>query len=92
MRLIDADALPNYHMEIIDAETEKEYVFNLVPVEIVNSAPTIDAVPVVRCAECKYSIDSWACTEKPCLCTRSMYGGNHKPDHFCSYGERRSDD
>jgi hypothetical protein len=63
MRLIDVDALPNYHMEIVDAETEKEYVFNFVPVEIVNSAPTIDAVPVVRNAvkgyEGYYEVDQF---------------------------------
>jgi hypothetical protein len=46
---------------------------------------------LVRCKDCKYSIRAWECTEKPCLCTRSMYGGNHKPDHFCSYGEKRDE-
>lgn len=79
MRLIDADAIAPK----LEGKFNQDYV---------RYAPTIDAVPVVRCKDCKHSIDSLWCTEKPCLCTRSLHGGNHKPDHFCSYGERRSDD
>ena len=49
--------------------------------EIIN-APTID---IVRCAECKWDKERM----KP-KAVKCIYG--HKPDDFCSYGERREDD
>ena len=46
-----------------------------------DSLPTIDAVPVVRCRECKY--------HKPIdYCTKHKQTGWFD-DNFCSYGERR---
>ena len=56
--------------------------------------PTIDAVPVVRCGECKYWLhmdDGFGdCTNRrfhiPNIAPPSM-----DKDDFCSYGERRSD-
>lgn len=55
--------------------------------DIANDTPTVDAVPVVRCEECRYfraaNIPSCA----------SPYGIiDPEPDDFCSYGERRNDD
>ena len=56
------------------------------------TAPTIDAVPVVRCAECKY----WLCVEDgfgDCTNRRFHLDGcadpSMKMDDFCSCGERR---
>lgn len=54
--------------------------------EIIKNAPTIDAVPVVRCWECKHCdpenhhCDHHMCTAAPL---------RRKPDDFCSYGERK---
>lgn len=49
--------------------------------EDVDKAPTIDAVPVVRCRECKY--------HKPIdYCTKHKQTGWFD-DNFCSYGEQR---
>lgn len=57
--------------------------------------PTIDAVPVVRCGECKY----WLCVEDgfgDCTNRRLHLDGcadpSMKMDDFCSCGERRSDE
>lgn len=53
----------------------------------IEQAPTVDAVPVVRCRECKHrKYDDifgmiW-CNRDPC--TKRV-----KQDDFCSYGERR---
>ena len=53
--------------------------------------PTIDAVPVVRCKECKHH--HWE--QEPChgktvhLCDR--LDAEVTKDFFCSYGERRGD-
>lgn len=54
-----------------------------------NSAPTIDAVPVVRCKDCKHA---WI---HPCgyvYCHRdgrNAYEMTFNLDSFCSYGERK---
>lgn len=55
-RLIDANALPNYKcqttVEIGDAKGPAE--IRIVFWEDIVNAPTIDAVEVVRCRECKH--------------------------------------
>ena len=51
-------------------------------------APTVDAVPVVRCEDCTY------CDPENCHCDHPMgtvVPVPRKPDDFCSYGERRDD-
>lgn len=77
MRPIDADALleklrrtPRYFTVKFDIE----------------EAPTIDAVPAVRCKDCKY----YEPDEVECGCL--FAGGLQyvKPDDFCSYGERKT--
>jgi len=75
MRLIDADALPRYTGYALSADEVAEAVEN---------APTIDAVPVVRCKDCKYwDSVSWYC---PDVARRSY------PDGYCHWGERKDDD
>ena len=55
----------------------------------IEAAPTIDAVPVVRCRECKHA---WI---HPCgyvYCHRdgrNAYEMTFNLDSFCSYGERK---
>ena len=56
--------------------------------EWLNSAPTIDAVPVVRCRECKHwKKDVEGCTEfvGRCAYANYMIGANG----YCLYGERK---
>ena len=55
--------------------------------EWLNNSPTIDAVPVVRCKDCKhYEIHKPKVLEN---CERKGYIIPMKPDDFCSYGERK---
>lgn len=56
--------------------------------EFILSAPTVDAVEVVRCKDCKHYKNAEGC--KP-LCQKfeGLYG-YPKEDDFCSYGERRT--
>ena len=58
---------------------------------IVESQPTVDAVEVVRCEDCKYYLtDTLYCQEhKTGYCT--MDDVIKDKTHFCSYGERRDD-
>lgn len=75
-RLIDADRLKNvFHRNVISGD-----VFD----QLIDIAPTIDAVPVVRCRECVHSDDGW-------FCDSPFHGGRTFPGHYCSCGERRED-
>ena len=97
MRLIDADALP----KLFDAEYKQtvklirggeKHLDNLAEgfAEAIRIAkyiaPTVDAVPVVRCKDCRNSyegIDGRICSFGPCVdCVVP-------DDFFCSQGERR---
>lgn len=52
----------------------------------------VDAVPVVRCSECKYSdtIYDTATYAMPLKCLNIRYGGV-MPDWYCEHGERKED-
>lgn len=55
---------------------------------VVNDAPTIDAVPMVRCRECKHWVkDVAGCTDFVGRCDLANYmiGANG----YCLYGERK---
>ena len=80
-RLIDLDKIkpidfPSIEMDGLDA------------VRYLNTLPTVDAVEVVRCKDCKRRIEKRWCY--------SLHTYNGEPagvadDFFCSYGERRND-
>ena len=55
-------------------------------IDYLSSRPTIAAVPVVRCKDCKYLMFSDCYGE--CGIGRM---GIVSPDDFCSYGERKED-
>lgn len=86
-RLIDADALLN---EFLKRYTERERNRNLVFAaceikqdfaDMISDFPTVDAVEVVRCRECKYH-------NKPPCPMRLSFNWT-EDDDFCSYGERK---
>ena len=88
-RLIDADALKT---KAIRCETFKLYdapVFlKAVGTKEIDKAPTVDAVPVVRCKDCK-----WLYDEMDDYCCRSHRGLVRICENsFCSYGERKDGD
>ena len=68
---------------------------------VVNDAPTVDAVPVVRCRECKYWGDedgklqgSDGALFARCKIHNYLLDGRHTgwcptENDFCSYGERK---
>lgn len=96
MRLIDADAVAeaiNDEIEITaEIGTHEADVCKgglIMGLAYVNTAPTIDAVPVVRCKDCsfwhgntqycgKFSIPNWA--------------QRTPPDCFCALGERKDNE
>lgn len=76
-------------MRLIDAEELcKDRVCNDPVVISAKCAPTVDAVPVVRCRDCKLYKHSDSAVSNELFC--EVYGGvQTEPDDFCSYGQRK---
>lgn len=95
MRLIDADALEKgkYHSNEFGTQVAWKQGWNDAVDAIINYAPTVDAVPVVRCKDCKFHLNS---NEKCGLVdTRLHFYETDKvwtEDCFCAWGERREDE
>lgn len=88
MRLIDADALKEFiesaYRPLCDDYHMKDYVLNQILTDIKN-APTVDAVEVIRCKDCKYFNGS-ASVEKGGICNKHL---SYVDDEgFCSWGEK----
>ena len=90
-RLIDADALMD--------EANSDGAYGYVDAKQISEAPTVDAVPVVRCQECKHfrhygktSLFVNGKNIKAGWCQRRIrYDEEYRmtADDFCSYGERK---
>lgn len=76
MRLIDADKFILALMDASLSSADEDTILDLV-----DSVPTADAVPVVRCKDCKYRDGT---PGQPNILCAQM----HEND-FCSYGECR---
>ena len=76
MRLIDADALIK--------EANEEGAYGYVDAKQIADAPTVDAVEVVRCRDCKHYDGKWLC--------KISGVPSRKPCDFCSHGERKDGD
>ena len=93
MRLIDADALMDvirqHEYRLATKQGSIDYgMFTLGIQQAVDEQPTIDAVPVVRCKDCK-----WLYDEMDDYCCRSHRGLVRICENsFCSYGERKDGD
>lgn len=83
-RLIDASAvLKHFDGYGFGQECDAEIILDY----ITEGAPTVDAIEVVRCKDCKHFVSPQGV---PC-CDEFMGLGFPNPsgDDFCSYGERR---
>ena len=93
-RLIDADALDKTIYEQIPIKVFGTVKRMAAMREIIQNAPTVDAVPVVRCRECRYwrqkvsPTEHWVCDHHS-FNERKMYT---MPDFYCADGERREED
>ena len=85
MRLIDANAL------IEEANAEGAYGY--VDAKQIADAPSVDAVAVVRCRECKHA---WIHPGGYVYCNMDGRSAHERIffnlDSFCSYGEQKDDD
>ena len=80
---------PCYHDESgrIDALNNRALAYEEI-VKMIQDSPTVYAVSVVRCGECKYYVDC-----EGGLCTHPKLQSDETPptqkDRSCSYGERK---
>ena len=82
MRLIDADVtIKTYTADLFDTLDDFERVN-----DILEYAPTVDAIPIVRCKDCKYH-DEVDC--RGFICNGYFKYSDVEPYDFCSYGEMR---
>ena len=89
MRLIDAEKL-------VDMLYDNEFAM-LCPLDevsgVVDACPTVDAVVVTRCKDCKhFNRNSMECENEAVSTDHeggAEYSLNFEPDDFCSYGERK---
>ena len=85
MGLINADKL----MEKYTHPNELIYTFSVM--DDIKNAPIVDAVPVVRCEDCKYGFPCVSLeteTSIHCKLMRTIM----RNDSFCSYGKRKEKD
>ena len=86
-RLIDADALKE---RAIRVSTVKDRCYmKAVGTHEIDKAPTVDAVPVVRCKDCKHRVEAKYGYRCGNLYYGMAAGVNLKNYDFCSYGERK---
>ena len=93
MRLIDADVAKKAVHEEFDEclvwDESGEYTSNVIE-KILEALPTVDAVPVMRCKDCKHCIRELAQGKWEGSC---RYWNTHSVmlNDFCSYGERKEE-
>ena len=93
MRLIDADALEGRILMdapgFMDGGSEITKAFILAMIKTRSVTPTVDAIPVVRCRDCKYGTEM----SGNIICYKPKhdeYETDIRPfDWFCADGKRR---
>ena len=90
-RLIDANALKERAIRMVTVNSlgnKQHCYFKAVGTDEIDKAPTVDAVEVIRCKDCKYGEVDNADFHDQYLCHISGSDWNCG-NHFCSYGERK---
>ena len=87
MRLIDADRALEIVRDQRIAHPNAYHLKNYATL-ILREAPTVDAVPVVRCKDCKFG--DWDSEPNDAMvCMRTKDGFWRSGNDFCSFGERK---
>lgn len=77
MRLIDAE-----NTNLIDAIGRNAFKDRQDIIDLINNQPTVEAVPVIRCKDCKYHNDG----EYFVYCCALQTKCPNDPEFFCKYG------
>ena len=91
MRLVDADRAAS--IENLDQYSDLAAALGDVQTvrDILSDAPTIDAVPVVRCRECKNLYVGGVCFGETLWACRKLKT-SVDPEFFCGFGEQKEDE
>ena len=96
MRLADVDTIYDEVEKQYKGSTGIERNCNRNFLNLICDAPTIDAVPVVRCRDCEWFNHYTMECESDDVATDHEGGAsfsiNFGPDDFCSYGQRKEAD
>lgn len=88
MRLVDIERFPLLPNKLETDESEYERGYHDAT-DNLNAIPTVDAVPVVRCGECKH-YHKHQQKSGLMVCMVHLLTPHPMPeDGFCSYGERK---
>ena len=88
-RLIDADTKLTVLMHDEEWYTEEMTVDDLISKFVVETPPTIDAVPVVRCKDCKFYVPQY--DKKGFYCGNCQYMQVAEANGFCHMAERKEE-
>lgn len=102
MRLIDADDLKVRIVadapDFLDGGSTITKAFILAMIGTRSVTPTIDAVPVIRCKDCKHSVMTYGGKVKYCKCWQGdedgSYGGDPlylEGDFYCAAAKKKED-
>ena len=94
MRLIDVDEVLRKMQQVLDEKQDQRdsvayFAFSSI-MSALRTEPTVDAVEVVRCRDCKH-FDNHTCKCYVFCDNEYEVQLEVDRDHFCSYGERDND-
>lgn len=99
MRLIDADKLMEELDNIVYTRRATADRHMLQIISVIRDAPTVDAVEVIRCKNCKkwerntlIFTDCGTCSENTFGDYEGYLDVETNEDYFCSLGERKEDE
>ena len=91
MRLIDADALITEAFDLMDRNELREDVPQIIK-DYCDAQPTVDAVPVIRCRECKWYHKTYTWNGNEHMVCVELSGVGRSENDYCSRAERKDDD
>lgn len=93
MRLIDADKAIALAKDIaVETKSGSIYRHRCIDPSCIEELPPVDAVPVVRCKDCKYFVESDPSHPDCDYCKRMCWFGIIGKNDYCSKGERKESD
>ncbi len=92
VRLIDADTLNYVRVRIYHDDGTIGGYNAVVPSSEIKNVPTVDAVPVIRCKDCKYYEHGENPSETWSTCTAHINRYIETcAENYCSWAERRTE-